>query len=199
MMDRYLQMALGRPVYFKLVSWSLLMSDFFINTFPSTPALFLFRHPEEIMVANIKDKSGFLKIKYHPLIASLILNYDSYSISNMSEEEFCSIMLGRLYESILSHLSNAKFLAINYCDLNIDTITRIVRYFGVTLDSESQVVFEKQMSVHSKSIDKTQQYSFDNLAKRGLVTDAIRLSAAKYAIPKYEELVKIVNKEKCYN
>src|SRR6185295_6025548 len=91
---------------------------------PNVPWLFLYRDPVETIVSNVKDVPPWL-IDNDRRVLSSIIGDDA---SELGLEELCARTIGSLY-STAYHLANGNSMLLNYKQLSVPVIARVLNFF----------------------------------------------------------------------
>ena len=123
----------GEKNYFiKFDSWNTLQLNLVTRAFPGVPWIFLYRNPVEIIVSHIRQRGA----QMIPGIIKEILPELSFEKSlQISSEEYCARVLGKICQSALDSLQNGEGLAVNYTELPAGVKEKILRHFNVELEN----------------------------------------------------------------
>lgn len=173
-------------LFVKFDSWNAIDLDLIAEAFPDVPRIFLYRNPIEIIVSHLRRR-GMQMIP--GVIENLLPDFTFDDILQMSAEEYCARVLGRICQSILKHTNNADVLLINYNQLPEACLSIIPDHFKADYNSEN---IEK-MRVAANFDAKTPQFyfTFDVKSKNEEASDAARNAADNYVKPYYRKLERI--------
>ncbi|HEV2835955.1 MAG TPA: hypothetical protein VGW58_11590, partial [Pyrinomonadaceae bacterium] len=97
---------------------------------PGVPCLFLYRDPIETIVSNLQNLPPWLVDEDRRVLASIV-GSSSEAITEMSLEELCARAIGSFY-STANRVANSRTLLLNYNQLSLAEITRVLQFFGVS-------------------------------------------------------------------
>ena len=152
---------------------------------PNMPWLFLYRDPVETIVSNMRDVPPWL-IDNDRRVLSSIIGSDT---SEMSREELCARTIGSLYSTAYK-LANDNSMLLNYKQLSVPVIARILNFFNVSLSSEELETIARTSGVYSKEVSGTRAFVSDADAKQKLASDTAREMSARWAEEPYKLLEK---------
>jgi len=150
---------------------------------PNMPWLFLYRDPVETIVSNMRDVPPWL-IDNDRRVLSSIIGTDT---SEMSLEELCARTIGSLYSTAYK-LANDNSMLLNYKQLSVPVIARILNFFNVSLSSEELETIARTSGVYSKEVSGTRAFVSDADAKQKLASDTAREMSERWAEEPYRLL-----------
>jgi hypothetical protein len=184
--------ALGRPLpgesryFLKLDCWHVLALPFILEAFPTTPWIFLYRNPAEVLVSQVRAPGAWI-------VPSAL----EPELFGLSYEEFCSLppyeyrarALSRICEAALdySHLGRGMF--VNYDQLPEIVWGDLVRHFDVRCDTTGIDLMRQAAQADAKTPQIT--FSNDRQAKREAVTPVIQATVDRLLTPWFDRLEEI--------
>ena len=166
----------SRRFFVKLDAWNVLALPLFRAAFPSTPWIFLYRKPEEVMVSHI----GMPGMQFVAGVVPSLGIVDTGGALSMEDQG--AAVLARYLDCAIEHFSVGGGLLVNYADLRSAMESAIPRHFGFDPDSEERAVMTAATRRNSKVPDQT--YTDDTERKRVAVTPAIAAAVARHlAVP----------------
>jgi hypothetical protein len=100
-------------VIIKFASWNILSWPVIRSIWPDVPCLILIRDPIEVMISNLSQSIGWMKLKTYPL--------DELPVTQMDEVEYCARIIGKLCEAGIQ-LCDDHCRVLDYEHLNPSTI-----------------------------------------------------------------------------
>jgi len=143
----------------------------------------LYRDPVETIVSNMRDVPPWL-IDNDRRVLSSIIGSDT---SEMSREELCARTIGSLYSTAYK-LANDNSMLLNYKQLSVPVIARILNFFNVSLSSEELETVARTSGVYSKEVSGTRAFVSDVDAKQKLASDTAREMSERWAEEPYRLL-----------
>ncbi len=185
--------ALGQPFkgnerrfFIKFSHWNFNSIALLRKLFPAVPALFLFRHPVEIMVSNLTTQGSLLKLPSSPDDSVILTGASLEEVERMGQEEFMARSLGRLFSLAATHADNLNLL--DYSDLSLAKLLDIIRYFGIPNAEIPVDALQRTLSLYSKDSSGTRSFVGDAAAKRAIASPLTHEMAEQWAMPAYERL-----------
>jgi hypothetical protein len=154
---------------------------------PETPCVMLIRDPVEVMVSALGEPGWMRWKEQYPDLARESFNLADLpgSVKNMSGEEYCGRILGRLFESALAAVDK-HCKVIDYEDLSPRRVRDIAEFFGIELPGGEDLA--PVFRVSAKDLRGSLPFQNDRVRKRALATSAINQAARQWALPGYSEL-----------
>ena len=149
---------------------------------PNVPWLFLYRDPVETIVSNMSDVPPWLVDNDRRVLSSIIGD-----AGKMPLEELCARTIGSLY-STAYNLANGNSMLLNYNQLSVPVIARILNFFNVSLSSEELETITRTIGVYSKEVSGTRAFVSDADAKQKLASDLVREVSERWAGEPYRLL-----------
>jgi hypothetical protein len=156
-------------VFVKLDSWHATALPLFRRAFPSTPWIFLYREPVEILV------SQFRKRGMHMVPGLLGDVFDRGPPETRTPEAYCGHVLARIGESVLRDYVPGPSLLVNYASLPEALWTDVLPHFGVDCSAIDRAAMAEIGQYDAKSPEL--RFAHDSIAKRKAATPAIQAAA----------------------
>jgi hypothetical protein len=153
---------------------------------PSVPWVFLYRDPIETIVSNITDVPPWLMDNDRRVLAS-ITGVSPEQVAKMQLEELCARTIGSFY-SLAHRLANGGGLLLNYNELSVPVISRVLRFFNVSPSAEEMETISRGMRIYSKELSGTRTFVADADAKQKLASNRVREGAETWAKGPYRLL-----------
>jgi len=153
---------------------------------PNVPWLFLYRDPVETIVSNLKDVPPWLLDNDRRVLAS-IAGTSPAEVAEMSLEELCARTIGSLF-STAHRLANDGQLLLNYKQLSVPVISRLLRFFKVSPSATELETIEHGSQIYSKEASRKRTFVADADAKQKFASEAARKAAATWASEPYQLL-----------
>ena len=139
----------------KLVSWNILFSSLFLEVFPNSPGVFVYREPMGPMLSVLTSRPRSWPIQGSPE-ADYIVGGNS---RNLGYGEYHVKGFGHFFQHALAE---QKLRYLNYRYLNPDSIQRVIaRGFGYVAGGDEMDLVKEVFRVHSKSNQSTKPYQGD--------------------------------------
>ena len=166
------QMRSGKEQHFfiKLDSWHAMALPLFRRAFPSTPWIFLYREPVEILVSQSR-KRGLHMVP--GLLGDVFDEKLSETAPNL--EAYCGHVLARIGESVLKNYIGGQGLLINYRDLPEAVWADVLPHFGVSCSAVDRAAMAEVGQYDAKSPEL--RFADDSVEKRKAATPAIQAAA----------------------
>ena len=153
---------------------------------PSVPWVFLYRDPIETIVSNLTDVPPWLLDNDRRVLAS-ITGVSPEQVEEMRLEELCARTIGSFY-SLAHRLANGPGLLLNYNQLSVPVISRVLSFFKVSPSAEEMETIARGSRIYSKDVSGTREFVADADAKQNLASDLVREAAETWAIKPYRLL-----------
>ena len=185
-------------LFFKFQSVTSRTMEIFRIAFPTTPWIFLYREPVEVMMSQLKvpriSQAICVRSKNSsPLIKSFIKKSE-YSFRDLVDEEFCAIHLATLCESAIRNLEDAEGvgLAVKYTEDLVhdflDTVFPVHFHTPVSTAGSERVL--KISGTYSKNRGRQAEgkYKPDSEQKEKRDSQQIRDAATDFLQPSFDKL-----------
>lgn len=171
-----------RHLFIKFACCSFAQLERIKRIWPDVPWLFLYRDPIETIVSNMRDVPPWLIDNDRRVLSSIIGDE-----SEMGLEELCARTIGSLYSTAYK-LANDKSMLLNYNQLSVTVIARILNFFNVRLSSEELETIARTSGVYSKEASGTRSFVSDVDTKQKLASDTAREMSERWAREPYRLL-----------
>ncbi|HKG62003.1 MAG TPA: hypothetical protein VKB05_19750 [Pyrinomonadaceae bacterium] len=172
----------ARHLFIKFACCSFAQLERIKRIWPNVPWLFLYRDPVETIVSNMKDVPPWLIDNDRRVLSSIIGN-----TAEMGLEELCARTIGSLY-STAYQLANGNSMLLNYKQLSVPVIARVLNFFKVSLSSEELERIARTSEVYSKEVSGTRAFVPDVDTKQKLASDLVREMSEQWASEPYRLL-----------
>jgi hypothetical protein len=176
------QMRSGEEQHFfvKLDSWHAMALPLFRRAFPSTPWIFLYREPVEILVSQSRKRGmhmvpGLLGDVFDPKPSEVMTAPEAYG----------GHVLARVGESVLRDYVPGSSLLVNYTGLPEAVWTDVLPHFGVHCSAIDRAAMAEVCQYDAKNPELP--FANDSVAKRDAATPAV-LDAADKLSPLHARL-----------
>jgi hypothetical protein len=160
-----------RHLFVKLDSWHALALPLFRRAFPTTPWIFVYWEPVEILVSQLR-KRGMHMI---PELLGNIFDHDR-SDAAQSPEIYCAHVLRQIGESVLQSYAQGFSHLVNYAQLPAAVWTDVLPHFGVSCSAADRAAMADVAQFNAKRPEL--RFANDAATKRQAATPAV-LRAAK--------------------
>jgi hypothetical protein len=170
----------SRRFFLKLDAWNVVALPLFRAAFPSTPWIFLYRKPEEVMVSHI----GMPGMHFS---AGLVPALGVAETGNVfSIEDQGAAVLAKYLECAIEHASVGGGLLVNYADLRSAMESVIPQHFGFDPDANELIAMAAAARHNSKVPD--QAYADDTEQKRAAVTPTVAAAVKRHLEAPYKRI-----------
>jgi hypothetical protein len=170
-----------RHYVIKLDSWHTLALPLFARAFPSTPWVFLYRDPVEVLVSQMREPGTQMVAEMVP--PSL---YGIDTVAGVSREEYRARVLGKICGAVVDRFGAGGGLLVNYRELPEALFTRILPHFGIDCD-ESERAAMRAVAQYDAKVPGI-EFAADTAAKQRNATDRLRTLADLHLGGVYREL-----------
>ena len=153
---------------------------------PRVPWVFLYRDPVETIVSNITSIPPWLIDNDRRVLASII-GTSPTAVQEMQIEELCARTIGSFYATA-ERVADDNAMLINYNELSVPVISRVLRFFKVSPSSEELEKIERGSRMYSKEASGTHTFVADTDAKQQLASNLVREAAETWAMKPYQRL-----------
>lgn len=175
-----------RRYFVKFASTSILHIKSLRRVWPDVPFLIMFRDPVEITVSNLRSRPQWMSADSNPAAAAAIVGVEVDQLAAISAEEFCARALGRYYAAAESVAGDRSMLLVDYSQLSLQTLKRILEFFGVTPAAHEVAAIDRSLVSHSK--DPVRSFHPDSDEKKAAASIHVMEAVEKWALPDYERL-----------
>ena len=188
-------------LFFKFQSITTRSLETFRAAFPTTPWIFMYREPVEVLASQLNvpggriSKANCVRSKSSPMIRAFI-DKSEYHFDDLIDEEFCAIHLATLCESALKNIEDAEGLgmAVNYSpDLVYDFLDVIFpQHFRTPVDDAGRGRVLNISSTYSKNRGRKNDEEFkpDSQSKERFATEEMKNAAKDFLEESFHKLEK---------
>jgi hypothetical protein len=190
---RNLTLAMGRrrrdeysAHFVKFTTYNILFIDFIRSAFPDVPALFLYRHPGEVMIAMVRESPGWSRLKntdFGAAVAGCTVN----EVQKLSMMTFYARCLARFMAAALRASTEGLSLA-NYGLLRRDALNPFLAALHYQAESQDLLLMQEQFDYYSKDDAGQQRFVPDSAAKRQEITPELEALVKPKLIDSYRKL-----------
>lgn len=185
-------------LFFKFQSVTTRTMDTFRTAFPSTPWIFLYREPVQVMMSQLDipkiSRANCVRSKSSsPLVRASVLK-QGYRMEDMDNEEFCAIHLATLCEAAVRNLEDADGLglAVKYHPDLVHTFLDGVfpNHFHLPVDQAGRDRVLKVSGTYSKNRGRHAEGDFksDSEEKEREASQEIRDASNQFLLPSFDSL-----------
>jgi hypothetical protein len=166
--------ALGQPrsgeerhYVVKLDSWHTLALPLFRRAFPTTPWIFLYREPLEVLVSHLRRRGLHM-------VPGLMNDVFGFTASQPTHppEIYCARVLERICDGVLQHTTPGAATLVNYRQLPAALWSDVLPHFGIGCSDADRDAMADAARYDAKQPERP--FADDSAAKRQAATDAIR-------------------------
>jgi hypothetical protein len=191
-------------VFFKIQSIGSTFLPVFTTAFPDTPWIFVYRHPEEVLVSQLAHgvrAANCVRAQAHrptPLVRDLVERHGvSERVEDLPPEHLCAAHLAGITETAVASLDETASMGrpVNYDQLPqflYDTL--LPHHFGLTVSPDALERMQNVAGVYSKGRGQKQGEAFEGDAeeKAHQVTAAMREASETFLQESYHQLEAMV-------
>jgi len=185
-------------LFFKVQSVGTPLIHLVREAFPSTPWVFVYRDPVQVMMSHLKDQEEVkrgravcLRDLKHPSRA--IRNFveeQGESIHHISNEEFCAAHMAILCnKAIENNDASETGLMLDYDDIANKLMDNVLpNHFNIPVGYDERKRIEKVCGTYSKGMRGKVSWVPDNEKKENMATDEVKQASKKFLAPSYARL-----------
>ncbi len=174
-----------RRYFLKLDSWTVRALPLFRAAFPSTPWIFLYRKPEEVMVSHMGMPGMQFTVGFLPTLGQVNTG-EMFSMEGQG-----AAVLAKYLDWAIEHHAVGGGMLVNYSDLLAAMESDIPRHFGFEPDAAERAAMLGAAQRNSKVPD--QAYADDTERKRAAVTPAVAAAVARHLDAPYARIEALRN------
>jgi len=186
-------------LFFKFQSATTRNLETFREAFPTTPWVFLYRKPIEVMMSQLDvphtSNANCVRSKNSSPMIRKFIDKSAYKFEDFTNVEFCAVHLATLCESALRNLEDAAGLgmAVNYSphlvDRFLDTI--FPKHFHTPVDNAGRDRVMKISGTYSKNRGRhAEEFKPDSEEKERNASGKIKDAATDFLQPSFDKLQK---------
>jgi hypothetical protein len=138
----------------------------------------------ETIVSNITNVPPWLLDNDRRVLASII---GASPTEEMRLEELCARTIGSFYATA-ERVADDNAMLINYNELSLPVISRLLRFFKVSPSTEELEKIEHGSRMYSKEASGMRTFVTDTDAKQQLASNLVREAAETWAMKPYQRL-----------
>jgi len=158
------------------------------RAFPAVPWIFLYRHPEEVLISHLRQPAPAMCPGFVTDIDMVSAPVDQ--VVSMSPEEYAARVIGRICECAAEGMDECGML-VNYTQLPEAAWGNIARRCGAGFSPDE--IAQMQAVALQDAKRPRQRFEADGESKRLEVSDAARAAAARWIRPHFDELERLRN------
>lgn len=156
----------------KLDSWHMMALPLFRAAFPSTPWVFLYRDPVEVLVSQMRSR-GMQTVP--GMLPRELQGPDD--AATLGAEEFCAQALAQSCEAAVAHFHLGGGLLVAYEELPDAVFSKILPHLGLSVDAAEREAMRAATLRDAKAPHNI--FSRDGEEKRRAATERVREAAAR--------------------
>jgi len=166
-------------LFVKFDAWNTLQHDLIRETFPTTPRVFLYREPVEVLVSALGQRG----VHTVPgLLPAALFGIDEQT----PPDDYAARVLGAIYGAGLEAHGRAPGLLVDYSQLPGAAWEAVAAHFGITPTAQEVERLTAASSRNPKQGDRP--FEGDAAAKRAAAPDEHRALADRWMRPAYDRL-----------
>ena len=189
-------------LFFKFQSVKTRTLESFRLAFPTTPWIFLYRNPIEVMMSQLDvphtSQANCVRSKRSSPLIKQFIDLTQYEFDDLLDEELCAIHLATICESALRSLEHADGvgMAVKYSpDLVHDFLDTVFpKHFRILVDQDGIARVKKIAGTYSKNRGMQSEGEFkpDSKEKEKSAPKIMKEAADEFLAPVYQKLEKSV-------
>jgi hypothetical protein len=175
---------------FKLSSWNALHLDCLETILPTTPLIFLYRAPEEILVSLAEAPSAWAQRAENLIQAGLFLRASPQRVPS-SPLSFMACTVGKIMTSVAESIARqpaGRWCLVNYNELPARLSQEIAQHLNLALSPKEHEILTQPSYTHAKDAGFRRPFSPDSARKQASVTAPIRALAQEFMQAPYQRL-----------
>ena len=181
------QVVEGRRSFVKFACTSILQISSLRRIWPDVPCVILFRDPIEVTVSNLRNRPEWMSADSNPSVSAAIVGVQVNQLDRMTDEEFCARALGRYYAAAENFAGDRRTMLIDYTQLSVETLMKILRGFGVVPSVDETTAIERSLLSHSK--DPGRAFRPDSADKKAAASSNVIEAVERWSMPSYRRLL----------
>ena len=173
----------NKSFFVKLDCWQTVEMDLIRQAFPTTPWIFVYRDPVEVMVSQFRQPAYWT---LPGILDPTRFGIDPQSVLQLPREQFCGRVLQATLRAALDrHRKDGGFL-VAYPSLPEVVWNSVGKFFGMTFSSQELESMKSAAELDAKN----PYYAFvpDSAAKQKEASEAIRTVCGEMLNPLYERM-----------
>ena len=157
-------------IFIKFISWNSLYADFIHTCFPTTPMLYMYRDPLEVIASVQRETTAILQARSSAQ-ALFLSHADAASLALMDDVEYLAVCYAHSFARILDTTAQPKML--NYAGFKPDTLARVLDAAFALRPTDAQLQqMLQQFQLYSKDDQNQTSFKDDSHSKRTALSDA---------------------------
>ena len=177
-----------RNLFIKFDSWSVLDLPLVRRAFPTTPWLFVYRDPVEVLVSHALQRGRQM---LPGVLEPSLLGLEISEINPARLDEYCAKVLGRFCQAAVEEAWIDSSRVVNYRELPEAVFTSIAKLFGASYTEDEIERMRAVTAYHAKQPNF--MFTEDSVSKQQIATTDIRALAEQFVRPWYERLEALSN------
>jgi hypothetical protein len=177
----------GGPYFVKFSSWNVLYLPLVRAAFPEVPWVFVYRHPVEVMVANLARQGSWMRARSAPAVAAVLTGLDPGEVAGLAPEEYCARALGHFCRAAVESPAEGRLL-VNHRDLSLTLLPRLLAFFRVTASEEERAAMAAMLRFDAKDPERHRLFTDDSVARQAAASESVRALAEQWVMELYERL-----------
>jgi hypothetical protein len=174
------------PYFVKFSSWNVLHLPLVRAAFPSVRWIFVYRHPVEVIVANLERPGRWMQARAVAHRAAAMTGLDPGEINGLSAEEYCARALANFCRAALAAPPERRLL-LNHRDLSPTLLPSLPAFFGCAASEEEMAAMADRLRFDAKDLAGG-LFTPDAAARQAAASPDVRDLAEQWVMELYEEL-----------
>jgi hypothetical protein len=177
-----------RYLFIKFDSWSVLDLPLIRRAFPSTPWLFVYRDPVEVLVSHMQQRGRQM---LPGTLEPRLLGLASDEIDPVQLNDYCAKLLGHFCQVAVQYYEPDVARVLNYRDLPGAVWSSVAPFFGVNYTTDEVERMQAVTAYHAKQ--PRFMFAEDGAAKQQIATEELRALAERFVNSEYDRLEALSN------
>lgn len=186
---------LEQRLFFKVQSLGTRYIKVFRRAFPSTPWVFVYRDPVQVMMSHLDhphiERANCVRPRANPprSVRDLVKS-EGMTVKSLTHEEYCAAHLATICNAALTELQSSETgHALNYNDIIDDLTTRVIpHHFKLPVGDVELARIMAISTKYSKGRGEAKEWEEDSEQKEERATDAIKKACEEFLEYSYEQL-----------
>ena len=176
-----------KEIFIKFISWNCLYADFIRAAFPTVPAVFMYRHPVEVIASVLCQTSAVLTARGSRQ-AEFLTGASALDLSAMDDVAYLSCCYVRYIRAILN--AQPRPALLEFSAFVPGVLERVLAAaFAMRPDNHQLGRMREQFSIYSKDDLNQRAYRHDSSAKRASLNHRQRHYVEQYCHAHWQELL----------
>ncbi|MET1078260.1 MAG: sulfotransferase family protein [Pseudomonas sp.] len=173
-----------QPLVIKLDAWNIFEADFLRQLYPATPSVFLYRHPLEIIVSQLRQPGAHM---VPGMIGPSLLAFSLEEAASLSPLEFSARSLGKILHQGLQLCQARGALPVDYRELPQALWGRLAPLFAVPDSAHEQL----RQTAHWDAKTPSMAFTPDSQRKRDAASPEVQAAVERWALEPYLALERL--------